>query len=220
MINLKEEKLKVPLGRKGNVIEPIMTGFCKLQMIYWPYHLLYFWINSNEIIPFEYMNGWWCSLVLRIGIKFGRLCIAYNSIFVALIRYIYIVHNQKSSLWEFSKVSRYFRVASIAVPLTMEIVGFFILDYQELWYLTEFKDCVSFFSGSNTTATMHIPTPYGLAWTLQIIPESIVSVAWYIYLCITVVIYLNVAEGFLYFQIYRSIKRYIYKTTHKTIIIY
>jgi hypothetical protein len=207
MIKLKEEKSKVPLGRNGNVIEPIMTGFIKLQLIYWPCQLLFFWISFNEIIPFEYMNGWWCSLFGYGPIKFGRLFIAYNSFFVALIRYLYIVHHKKSSLWEFSNVSRYFRAASICVPLAIEIVGFFINDYSQFYELNGFKDCVSFFNGSNTTANMYIPTPYGLAWTLQIIPESIVSVVWYIQYCIVVVVYLNVAEGFFYFQMYRSIKR-------------
>ena len=125
---LVEEKRKVLLGRKGNVIEPIMNSFCKMQMIYWPYQILYFWISTNQIIPVEYMNGWWCP-VATYTMRFGRIFIAYNSIFVVLIRYMYIVHYSKSSLWEFSKVGRYFRIASIAIPVIMETIGSFCLLY-------------------------------------------------------------------------------------------
>jgi hypothetical protein len=108
MSKLREEKRKTPLGRKGNVIEPIMRWFCKLQMIYWPYQLLSIWVWFNEIIPFEYMNGWWCSAATLIVLKFGRMCIGWNSLFVALIRYLYIVHRQKSNQWDFEKVGRIF----------------------------------------------------------------------------------------------------------------
>jgi hypothetical protein len=94
MSKLREEKRRTPLGRKGNVIEPIMRWYCKLQMIYWPYHLLSMWVLYNKIIPFEYMNGWWCSASSFIPITFGRMCIGWNSLFVALIRYIYIVHRK------------------------------------------------------------------------------------------------------------------------------
>jgi hypothetical protein len=215
MRKLMEEKRNVPLGRKGNVIEPIMSLFCKLQMIYWPLSLLYFWISKNEIIPFEYMNGWWCKVTL-LGIKFGRMCIAYNSIFVALIRYIYIVHQQKSTLWEFSKVGKYFQISSIAIPVIMEIIGTFTSSTEKLFLPTEeyqpmkgYKDCIDLYNSSNITVDIELSESYPLAWTLQIIPESIVLVTFYIYISITIVINLNVTEGFLYFQIYRSVKRYI-----------
>jgi hypothetical protein len=206
-----EEKRNVPLGRKGNVIEPIMSLFCKLQMSYWPFHAMYYWIANNEIIPFEYMNGWWCSIAIY-GIRLGRICIAYNSIFVALIRYIYIVHRKKSTLWEFSKVGRYFRIASIAIPVIMETIGAFTnlhALYDHAFFKNGFKDCIAFYMGYNTTGNIQIPKPIPLAWTLQVIPENMVLVANCIYIFITIVVIMNVAEVFLYFQIYRSVKRYI-----------
>ena len=216
---LVEEKRNVPLGRKGNVIEPIMSLYCKIEMIYWPYHLLYFWINKNEIIPVEYMNGWWCPIA-TYGMRFGRVCIAYRSIFVALIRYIYIVHQKKSNLWKFSKVSRNFRIASIAIPVIMETIGTFTNSYEYVPTFNGFKECIAFYTGSNTTDNIQIPTQYPLVWTLQVIPESMVLVVHYIYLSIAVVVYLNLSEGFLYFQIYRCVKRYICNFINKTIIIY
>ena len=124
---LREEKKKTPLNRKGNVIEPIMRWFCVVQIIYWPYHLLFFRTIHNEIIPSEQMNGWWCNATMQIGVRFGRMIVGYNSLFVALIRYIYIVHHQKSNQWEFEKVGRLFQIASIAVPIAMESTVYFQL---------------------------------------------------------------------------------------------
>ena len=110
MKKLEEEKRLKPPGRKGNVIEPVMRLFCKIQMVYWPYYLLYFWINFNGIIPSYLMNGWWCNVILQISIKFLRMLISWNSFFVALIRYIYIVHREKSNQWEFEQVGKWFKM--------------------------------------------------------------------------------------------------------------
>ena len=141
--------------------------------------------------------------------RFGRICIAYNSLFVAVIRYIYIVNEHKSSLWEFSKVGRYFRIASIAIPVIMETIGTFTT-HEYPTHMNGYKDCLAFYTGSNTTVNIHIPKSYALSWTLQVIPERVVLVLYYIYRSITIVVYLNVPEGFLYFQIYKSVKRYMY----------
>jgi hypothetical protein len=217
MIKLREEKRKTPLGRKGNVIEPIMRWYCKLQMIYWPYHLLTFWIMFNEIIPFEYMNGWWCS-VGGGAVKFGRVCIGWNSLFVALIRYIYIVHRQKSNQWDFEKTGRYFRISSIAIPLGIETVGLFVNGYPGHQITKDqdvFKSCVASQQGYNTTLNIQIPEPYFRALTLQVVPEWVVLGIYYVYKFLTIVVLINVIDGFLYFQIYRTIKRYMGKPIYK-----
>jgi len=214
MRKLKEEKSRTPIGRKGNVIEPIMRWFCKLLMIYWPYHLLSIWIMVNEIIPFEYMNGWWCSAALFVALKFGRMCIAWNSLYVALIRYIYIVYRQKSNQWEFEKIGRYFRISSIAITVGVETVGLFVNSYPEHKINTEqdvFKSCVASRQGHNTTVNIQIPEPYFRALTLQVVPEWIILGVYYVYFCLTIGVIINVIDGFLYFQIYRYIKRYIGK---------
>ena len=203
---LREEKRKTPLGRKGNVIEPIMRWFCIVQMFYWPYHLTYFWLNFNEVIPTEYMNGWWCN-VLTLTVKLGRVCVAFNSLFVALIRYIYIVHHQKSNQWEFEKVGKLFRISSIAVPVCIEVLGIFVNPHKMWQNQNGFVECIADNLGLNTTDNLQIPPPCPLAWTIKVIPEPVISATYYVYFAVWVVISFNVAEFFFYFQIHRSIKR-------------
>jgi hypothetical protein len=213
MSKLSEEKRKTPPGRKGNVIEPIMRWYCKLQMIYWPYHLLSAWAMFNDIIPLEYMNGWWCS-ASGAAMKMGRMCIGWNSLFVALIRYLYIVHRQKMNQWDFEKIGRYFRISSIAVPLGVETVGLFVNAYPEHQMTKEgdvFKSCVASLQGHNTTLNIQTPEPYFRALTLQVFPEWVIIGVFSVYICLTIAVFINVIDGFLYFQIYRTIKRYIGK---------
>ena len=218
LVKLREEKRRTPLGRKGNVIEPIMRWYCKLQMIYWPYHLLLLWVGSNEIIPFQYMNGWWCSAATFILMGFGRDCIAYNSLFVALVRYIYIVHQKKSNQWDFEKVGLYFRISSIAIPFGVETIGIFINAYPEYQITTQqdvFKSCLVTLQGHNTTDDIQIPEPYFRSMTLQFIPEWIILGVYTVYFCLNVAVFSNLLDGILYFKIFQNIKRYLYKSINE-----
>ena len=203
---LRDEKRKTPLGRKGNIIEPIMRWFCILQIFYWPYHLAYFWLNFNGIIPYEQMNGWWCN-ILMLSVDLGRMCIAFNSLFVASIRYIYIVHHQKSNQWEFEKVGKLFGISSIVGPTCFEIIRTFVNDHELYRNQDGFDECIMDNLGFNTTYQMQMPQPYPLAWTIELIPDSAVTITRHICSIILIVILLNIAEFFLYFQIYKSIQR-------------
>ena len=90
---IQEEKRSRVIGRRGNVIEPMMSWFSILQMIFWPYALLFSWVNRSEIIPSNSLPSWLCGLLFVI-MRIGRMCLADNSLFVAVIRYIYIVKHK------------------------------------------------------------------------------------------------------------------------------
>ena len=206
--NLREEKRNTPPNRKGNVIEPLMRWFCVIQMIYWPYHLLYFWNRENQIIQSEYMDGWWCD-AFAIGIKFGRMIVGSNSLFVALIRYIYIVHRKTANQWEFENVGRIFQFASIAVPVAMESVGLFT-DHPWISLVRtqpKFIQCVATHEGLNSTESLIIPKFTTQELALKYVPESIIFGVNCVYSFISVVIFLNLTEGFFYLRIHQIISR-------------
>ena len=46
---LQEEKRNTPLGRKGNVIEPIMRWYLSLVIFYLPYSVCFSWFNTQQI---------------------------------------------------------------------------------------------------------------------------------------------------------------------------
>ena len=148
---LKEEKRNTPAGRKGNVIEPIMSWYCILQMIFWPYELLFLWICFNGVITSDQMPSWLFYLLFLL-MRSGRMCIAYNSLFVAFIRYLYIVHRQKANQWNFERTSRWFQIASISIPVVLETLYFFTSDFSEYSTLSDrFDDCLASLDASYTT---------------------------------------------------------------------
>ena len=128
---LKQEKKSRPLGKSGNVVEPIMRWFCILQIVYWPFQLLFFWVHVNSIIAVEIVPLWLCILLAN-GIAVGRIIIAYNSFFVALVRYMYIVHEVKANQWNFETIGRLSQIGSIIVPTLMSFVMNTTFDFNLL----------------------------------------------------------------------------------------
>ena len=204
---LQNERRNTPLGRKGNVIEPIMSLYGRYQIIYWPFFLLIFWIMFNQIIPSTYMNGWWCAALLQIGIYIGRSIIAFNSLCVALIRYIYIVYQQKANQWEFKRVGRIFRICSVAVPIAFQILHMFTNPFELYQTQPSYRNCVASFQGLNSTDDLQFPKAIVFEWTTKYIPENIVRTLNMILVSIQVIVLLNLMEGFFYFRMYRCIKK-------------
>ena len=210
LVKLREEKRARPLGRKGNVIEPIASLFCIIQMIYWPYNILFTWIFSSQIFPPNFMIGWHATVLWNVGIKMGRTYIACNSLFTSLIRYIYIVHHERSNQWEFEKVGKLFCIASVLIPITVQSMGFFTSDMfeiQSLWPQKELIDC--FASHLNVNST-NIEFPYptdALQLTRKFLPESVIDSLWLIFTSFSLLIYSNLVECILYVRIFQTIKR-------------
>ena len=211
---LKIEKKNRPLGRKGNVIEPIMSWFCYLQMFGFPYRLIFRWFLANETVPFDIVPEWLCVLLTLIDRSIS-FCAAYNSLFVALIRYVYIVHDHKANQWEFEKVGTWFKIVSIAFPIGMEITytiinsfGESLLSHESLKIGVDTLDgCKDVFKETNATYVLHqqkvVYTSTGLTSIIQII----IKILSYFYVIISVAVALNIIEAALYCQIFSSIKR-------------
>ena len=204
---LQKEKRSIPEGRKGNVIEPVMQLFCKVQIIYWPYYLLYFWLSLNGIIPSSFMSNWSCILGGWAAIKFGRNIIAWNSFFVALIRYTYIVHREKSNQWDFDRLGKWFGVSSIGVPIVYNTIDVLTNGMWEYQHGDAFKDCIFLHLGLNNTNNITIPNIYPYAWTVEYLPQSLILIIYCIVWVLKVLIYGNIADGCFYLSIFRSIKK-------------
>ena len=208
---LQEERRNTSLGRKGNVIEPVIKWNCIFQIIYWPYQLLYFWLNENEVISSEfiYTQSWLCD-ILTLTVRYGRIIIAYNSLFVALIRYLYIVHQKKANQWQFENVAKLFIIASVFTPLVMETIGTLTNSFTEYLSKEDLETCVDFWQDLNSTVKdIEIPVAKAYEFTTYYLPKTTVDIVYYIYAIITGILFLNIIDGILYFRIFQTMKRLV-----------
>ena len=204
---LQEERRNRPIDRKGNVIEPVMRWHCILQILYWPYELLWLWISFNEIIPTDHLPNWLCNLLYTILIM-GRRIISYNSLFIALVRYLYIVHWKRANQWDFERTGKRFQIASIAIPVAMQTIAMYVDPLTQFSESSDrFVDCIASYQGLNGTANVVLPRPVGLELTLHYLPAPLVVIIYYISETIAIVVGLNLVEVYLYYQIFQSMHR-------------
>ena len=189
---LKTERRNKPMGRKGNVIEPIMRWFIVLQMAYWPYELFMF-SQTVGIANLASITPPLCPVYLW-SVMLGRAIVGYNSLFVALIRYVYIVHERKANQWDFELVGKRFQIASISVPIIHVIIQGFTMRAR---YLVPDAD---------TNICLHM-TPPMITFTMKFIPEQLVDTIAIVSNIVTAFVHLNLVEGYLYVKMFQSIKR-------------
>ena len=189
---LRMERRNKPIGRKGNVIEPIMRWFGVLQIAYWPYELFMLsqsvGISNLSIITPPLCPFYTWSVVL------GRAIVAYNSLFVALIRYVYIVHERKANQWDFESVGKRFQIASISVPIIHVIIHG--LTMRPRYLLPD----------DTANICSHMTSPL-ITFTMKFFPEPLVDAIAIISVILVVLVYLNLVEGYLYVKMFQSIKR-------------
>ena len=139
---------------------------------------------------------------------FVRQFISYNSLFVAIIRYGYIVHPKRSNQWDFEKSGKRFQIASFAIPVVMETIATFTKPHNiHSRFSDRFHDCVASYRGLNSTNNVELPKPLEMELTMQYLPEQMVLTIYYIYLVITFIVMMNISEAFLYFMIFQRIQR-------------
>ena len=211
-INLKfkkkllDEKKQMPIGRRGNVVAPVMNVFCLLQIVFWPFDLILLWGITNEIVPVDSIHPTLCVSLL-MTLKSGRMCIAYHSLFVALIRYMHIVQDQILNQWNYERVANYFKFFCIIFPLAMEGIG--AMTTPPYYTMTkEIEDCIGFEGELNDGFTIAKQVPSELVqWTMNYLPNSLIQAVSLTYTIATVSVLANVTEAYLYLRIFQRMKR-------------
>ena len=205
---LHEEKRNTPLGRKGNVIEPIMRWYLNLVIFYLPYSVCFSWFNTQQIWPSAWFSNCWFLNLLFQPWRVSRFIIAYNSFFVALIRYLYIVHREKANEWDFEKVGKRFQIASIAIPIILEVFRLFTeLDTLGLKEGTVFLNCIAMNEGLSSVKNVTLPVPAAVQLSYRFFSPQTVAVGYYIYLFIITLVFTNAIEGYFYMKIFQTMNR-------------
>ena len=203
---LRTEKLSKPIGRRGNIMEPLMKWFCRVQILFWPIKLLHEWTFLNEIIKFELMPIWLRYCLLN-GLLIGRTYIAFHSFFCAFIRYLYIVYYQTANQWDFQKVCKWFQFASIMIPILTGVASASVIGGTQISYHDSFNGCVTTAMGVNSTKEVDVTISIMASYFPGYFTTSFVRIIYYVYIVVWVVFGMNITEAFLYYSIFAYIER-------------
>ena len=135
------------------------------------------------------------------SIRYGRTYLACNSIFVAMIRYLYIVHYQKLNQYEFRNVAGLFQITSVAIPVAIEALSTLTFSADFCKWKAFNENLVEF---GSTSQFLQKET---VEWSLKYLPEAFVSTMSLTYVTAKILIVSNVIEGYLYFKMFQNIER-------------
>ena len=214
---LMEEKKNKPIGRKGNVIEPILGWYCIMQSVFWPYFMLVMWIFPIQVATWEGTPSWFVYIEL-LSLFLGRTYIAFNSLCCATIRYWFIVHQEKANQWNYEKTGRNFQLGSVLLPLTLITVFAFVVKFAFVTTGTslttsfdnnKFEACMvlydNLYLGANSTQKLP-RAPFLYLLTTNFVPLPIVDIIHFIAISALILVYSNGIEAYLYFKIFKNIK--------------
>ena len=203
---LETERRNKPDGRKGNIIEPIMTLFCKIQIVFWPVRMLLSWVFHNGIIKAELLPIW-LRYVILYSLMAGRTYVAFNSFFCAFIRYLCIIHPKRSNQWDYERTGKCFKNVSLAIPMLVGIVSIFAVGGIQLSGNDTFDKCVESYVDTNDTYIAEDRLSILASTFPTYFTVSTIYLLHYVVLLIWLGLGMNVTEGFLYCHIFNWIRR-------------
>ena len=96
----------------------------------------------------------------------------------------------------------------------MEILSYFAFTKNtliEVQQVAKLRDCIASTQSLNSTTQSEILAYSEIVdWTMQQLPISFVKAVSYVYESVSIVVWLNVMEAFMYLSIFRYMKRYYF----------
>ena len=209
--NLKQEKRQ----ERGKLLQKIMKTNSMTQIVCWPClmmakYLLFDWANIKNCHVWHFMHSFYNPFRLYVG---------FNSLVIAVSRYLFIVHDEKVSSYGFGKTKNMLYFGSFLFPLFIAVLGEATTEIPDSWYNIgsdrheiecQFEK-VGYHNKSNDpfpeniTPTFYHSPIYDLAqnhlpmWTIDLLAAFFKLTAF--------IIFSNIVEGILYMHTFIYIKR-------------
>ena len=110
------------LKLEGGLVSDILKMFLRVQMVYWPVTVL-FGTTTDFFHPLQDIIGEWYCKFGYFWIVGGMTLIVFHSFIVGLMRYIFVVHNERVVSYGKEKAKKMFFLASILIPVFVTLWG-------------------------------------------------------------------------------------------------
>ena len=204
---VKDEEHK----EKGKIVQRILKTFALIQCIGWPVIMTFgFLLKLNtevlDVIPLPLVR--FSIIFLRAIYTTINSYIGFNSLIIAITRYVFTIHNSIVQKIGIQKLRSIFISSSIIVPMVLAYLNESIIPVEEVWssifipnYAYSVERAGEKLSFDNTTTISAISRPL-LAFPDHSSLEYVKCILQVIWFCMLVMTYSNIVEGFLYLRVY------------------
>ena len=171
-----------------------------------PFHPITYFIPSLA----TYVGSWICYVSAFIS-YFCFHAMVQNSLLIAIMKYIFIVHTWKARLFGEERIQRIFLLVSIIYPIFISIVTILLSIFVQNSFQnrSEVRNCFGkeYFSSSNSDGKKFSFCDIGISDDNHSILSVFAPIICIIRSCLNTVIITNIPEGFIYFMTFRFMKR-------------
>ena len=114
-------KVVILMKRENGILSEVTILFMITQMVFHPI-LIFFELTVNLIHPVDEVMGPWVCYVAWLFYSFSTSIVLNYSFIAAIMRYIFVVHEERVGQYGKEKVKRYFLYLSVAVVIIVIIM--------------------------------------------------------------------------------------------------
>ena len=111
--NIKVFKLMI---KENGLVKNITSVLVLVQMVFWPCWLVLVTVTDLIISPNKAIGNWFCHVANFLFYFLGNV-ITFHSFIIAVMRYIFIIHNEKIQRFGIEKMKKIFLILTVTVPL-------------------------------------------------------------------------------------------------------
>ena len=193
---------------KGKIIQKIVKNHTLAQCVAWPILILAgFTLKINkdvlDIIPPSVVG--YLIIVIRIFNTFFATYSGFNSLVIALSRYICVVHEAFIDRFGVKKLRQFMITSSFGIPGLYCIVDQFVIPVEHAWYahfMPNYTNSIDEKGDNEINAEDYLhQSPFFLISDAYL-PSSITFGLKFVRHFILILVYSNVLEGILYLHVY------------------
>ena len=210
-------KILARIKNDDTILNDITRFYVRMQMVFHPLSVA-FMASTDFIHPLSKVIGqWYCSLgwfAFDIGYKF----IAFHSFSTALMRYVFIFHQEKVEKYGKEKIKRIFYYLAVAIPVIVSILN--LVQAHEVGHRSSINKCYGTHHKAFLLDTSPIlsvqrtfwnPEDYELKGYLNFTLAITRRIFKIFTTCVSLLATLNLTEAFLYYKIISYMNRYYKK---------
>ena len=212
--NIKKENHR----EKGRIVQRLIKTYSIVQCISWPLIListivLYFNKTAFVIIPPKLFHP--AIYIIRLICALNRNYIAFNSLIIATSRYIFVVFERKIRAFKLRNVRTFLITASVGVPIILTLLHQATTPTGPQWlsFFMPYNDEMQLLFANNSLDINDIlmseikQSPIYTS-TRELLPSPLINLIWFVEIFMSMAVYSNIIEGYMYAHCYYIIKRY------------
>ena len=193
---------------KGKIIQKIVKNHTLAQCVAWPILILAgFTLKINkdilDIIPPRVVG--YLIIVIRIFNTFFATYSGFNSLVIALSRYICVVHEAFIDRFGVKKLRQFMITSSFGIPVLFCILNEFLIPVEHVWgahFMPNYTNSIDERGDNEINVEDNLQQSPLYLISVAYFPSSITLGFKFLRFIILILVYSNILEGILYLHIY------------------